>query len=184
MHTEQIEFCQQILIKYPYHFQNVKVLDVGSQDINGNNRYLFTNCNYLGLDIGPGKNVDIVAPVHEYYNNQWLRYKGPNNEYITQYNTIISTEMLEHDKYWLQSIQAMYKLLAPGGLLLITAAGKNRAEHGTARTTPEASPHTTDYYKNITIPMLQKALKPYWQQVVICTEFNQGKDIGLVLIKE
>lgn len=181
MHTEQIEFCKQILIKYPYHFQNVKVLDVGSQDINGNNRYLFTNCNYLGLDIGPGKNVDIVSPIHIYY--EYLQEPNSLKKY-SEFNTIISTEMLEHDKHWLKSIKAMYNLLAQGGLLLITAAGKNRAEHGTTRTTPEASPHTTDYYKNITIPMLQQALKPHWQQVVLCTEFNQGKDIGLVLIKE
>jgi hypothetical protein len=48
------------------YFIDKCVLDVGSLDINGNNRYLFDNCEYTGLDIGEGPNVDIVMPIHEY----------------------------------------------------------------------------------------------------------------------
>ena len=92
--------------------------------------------------------------------------------------------MLEHDKHYKESLQAMYNLLVPGGFLLLTAAGFNRAEHGTTRTTPEASPFTTDYYENITYQMLFsfiKTLPPVNEYKI--TEFNEGKDIALVLIK-
>ena len=180
MHPEQIEFCQHIANHYPQHFEHKIVLDVGSQDINGNNQYLFTNCEYWGLDIGEGENVDIICPVHLY--SETRQKHEPK-----QFDTIVSTEMLEHDCFYKESIRAMYNLLKPGGFLLVTAASINRAEHGTKRTTPHASPHTPDYYKNITIQMVKEALKPYLienpNMVFNIEVFNQAKDIGFYLIK-
>lgn len=40
MHKEQINYCLSIKNKYPELFKG-KILDCGSLDINGNNRYLF-----------------------------------------------------------------------------------------------------------------------------------------------
>lgn len=45
-HKAQITYCNQIKQLYPEYFIGKNVLDVGSMDINGNNRYLFTDCNY------------------------------------------------------------------------------------------------------------------------------------------
>lgn len=50
-HPEQVEFCTRIKNKFPDFFKNKNVLDVGSLDINGNNRYLFQNCSYTGVDV-------------------------------------------------------------------------------------------------------------------------------------
>ena len=50
-HQEQINFCLYVKEKYPTFFNNKKVLDVGSGDINGNNRYLFEDCDYFGCDV-------------------------------------------------------------------------------------------------------------------------------------
>lgn len=88
-HPQQKEFCLKVKSLFPECFDNVNVLDVGSLDINGNNQYLFTNANYLGLDIGPGPNVDIIKPVHIF------AYQLQYHEY---FDVIISTEMLEHDR--------------------------------------------------------------------------------------
>ncbi len=62
--------------------------------------------------------------------------------------------MLEHDEYFGESLNAMYHLTKPGGLLLITAAGKGREEHGTHNHHPKDSPLTRDYYCNIDVQML------------------------------
>ena len=51
-------FAKQIL---PDYFTNRVVLDVGSGDINGNNRFLFENCEYNGNDVIEAKNVTIVS---------------------------------------------------------------------------------------------------------------------------
>lgn len=136
-HLNQVLFCIKVKSLFPAFFHEKTVLDVGSMDINGNNRYLFDACVYTGLDIMKGNNVDVIKPVHEY-------------ETRKQFSTIISTEMLEHDINWAESLKAMTRLLKPGGFLLITCATTGRPEHGTKRTTPECSPATTDYYRNIT----------------------------------
>lgn len=135
-HKEQIEFCQSIKKQYPNYFFNKKVLDAGSLDINGNNRYLFKRCQYTGVDLGPGKNVDIVCPIHEY---------DPG----ILYDFIISAEMLEHDKYYHLSLMKMFDLVKPGGAILITCATGARVEHGTKNRFPESSPFTNDYYCNV-----------------------------------
>jgi hypothetical protein len=71
---------------------------------------------------------------------------------------VISTEMLEHDKYWAESLLSMYDHLRPEGLLIITAGGDLRHEHGTHNHTPQDSPGTLDYYKNISNEMFKSVL--------------------------
>lgn len=136
-HKEQIEYCKKIKSKLPEYFKDKRVLDCGSLDVNGNNRYLFQNCEYIGIDVGEGKNVDVVSKIHEYNSDP--------------FDVIISTEALEHDKYYKESLKNMFNLLKSGGLLLITCASTNRPEHGTKRTKPEDAPLLEwDYYKNLT----------------------------------
>ena len=84
-HGQQVEFCTKVKNLFPDFFVNKNVLDCGSQDINGNNRYLFENCQYLGIDLGKGPNVDVVCPMSEFKSEEG-------------YHTIISTEAFEHDK--------------------------------------------------------------------------------------
>lgn len=124
------------------------VYDIGSLDVNGTNRYLFTFPKYIGIDIVQGKNVDMVGRAMD------ILPKLPKAEII------ISTEMLEHDATWRESLLAMYKALQVGGLLVITAAGEGRQEHGTAAHSPQDSPGTNDYYQNITHDMFASILGP------------------------
>lgn len=120
------------------------MLDIGSLDINGSNKDLFKNCEYMGVDIGPGKNVDVVSEAHRL---------GIPSEHFT---TIISTECFEHDLYYEKSLMNAVRMLAPEGLLVFTCATLGREEHGTERTSPKMSPFTSalsewkNYYKNLT----------------------------------
>lgn len=141
MHKEVKRFCQSIKLQQPLHFVGVDVLDCGSLDINGNNRYLFEQSNYFGIDIVDGKNVDLVTRVHRFNT-------------VKKFDCVISTEMLEHDEYFGESLNAMFNLTKPGGLILITAAGQGREEHGTHNHHPKDSPLTRDYYRNIDVQML------------------------------
>lgn len=134
-HIEQVDFCMRILQRWPHLFQNKRVLDCGSLDINGNNRYLFTGCSYIGIDIVAGPNVDIVSRIHDING-------GP-------FDVVISTECLEHDEFASKSIQHMINLLAKGGILLITCATTGRPEHGTTNSEDWASPGTLNHYMNI-----------------------------------
>ena len=143
-HVEQRAFCAWVKNKFPQFFtKGTSVLDCGSLDINGNNRWLFDEPLYWGIDIGDGPNVDQVVAIHELY-DEWAGAAGD------PFDVVISTEMLEHDVHYQASLRAMVSCLRSGGLLVFTCATTGRAEHGTARTTPSDSPVTQNYYRNLT----------------------------------
>jgi SAM-dependent methyltransferase len=135
-HQEQKDWCELVKHAHPEHFIGVKVLDIGSLDINGNNRYLFDNCDYTGIDIGEGKNVDVVCSGHLFKSDDL-------------FDVVISTECFEHDKHYAETLNNAYNLLKVGGLLLFSCAAPGRPEHGTTRTSKGDSPFTNDYYKNL-----------------------------------
>lgn len=146
-HPEQAAFCKKVRDKFPEEFINCRVLDIGSLDINGNNRYLFEDparefgYAYTGIDIGEGKNVDVVSKGHEF---------KPG----CQYDIVISTECFEHDIHWKETVKNCIDLTKSGGIFMFTCATTGRQEHGTSRTTPQDSPFTHiqfgDYYCNLT----------------------------------
>lgn len=143
-HLNQIKYCESVKSKYPQYFKNKKVLDIGSLDINGSNRYLFEDCDYLGIDVGEGRNVDLVCVGHE--------FEGPDNHF----DTIISTEVFEHDMHYEKTITNVMRMLKPGGMFLFTCASTGRAEHGTRKSDGSwAAPllmgkdEWADYYKNL-----------------------------------
>lgn len=146
MHQAAWDFVESVKAKRPGYFTDKRVLEVGSRYINGTVRTLFTGCEYLGLDLSPGPLVDRVCHVADLIG-------GP-------FDTIISCEALEHDKRWRESITSIWEMLKPGGILIITAGGTGRSEHGTARTSPTDSPATTDYYGNITEELFWSVMKP------------------------
>jgi hypothetical protein len=148
--------------KYPLSFINVNVFDVGSMDINGNNRGYFYLSNYVGIDIGKGKNVDKVGHAISVIPRDTLTGYG--------IDTMISTEALEHDKLWDRTLHVMYTYLKPGGLLLITCGGDGRPEHGTHNHSPTCSPSTNDWYRNISNEMFQKVLPPSYFKTYFLTQ--------------
>lgn len=151
MHKEQRRFCRSVKRKHGKFFRKTIVCDVGSLNINGSNEYLFGlwSTNYTGVDIVAGKNVDVVSKAHVYLSNK-----------KNIFDVVISTECLEHDSDFDNTIWSMYYAVKTGGLLLITAAGEGRAEHGTSGNAPDMSPGTNEYYKNVTISMMAAILKP------------------------
>jgi SAM-dependent methyltransferase len=155
-HKEQRQFCRYVRKKNRSFFCNTNVIDVGSLDINGNNRYLFRRCCYTGIDIVAGKNVDRVGLAKDV-----LKYMQDYEDYhrhMKMTDVVVSTEMLEHDSTWKESLLAMYEILRPGGLLLITCAGVGRREHGTHKHSPADSPGTNNYYCNVSNEMFANVL--------------------------
>lgn len=150
-HKAQRDYCDHLKKRFPEFFCNRLVLDVGSLDVNGNNRSLFTDCGYIGIDIAHGPNVDLACKAHE-YNPPEL------------FDTIISTDVLEHDVYWERSLQNIVRLLRPEGFLIFTCASPGRKRHGTLQSHPAASPLTVriegwcDYYRNLTEDDIREAI--------------------------
>jgi len=97
-------FVKKILSDF---FINKVVLDVGSGDINGNNRFLFENCEYHGNDVIEANNVTIVSKTKD------LPFED------NTFDTIISTECFEHDPEYKDSFVKIYNILKPDGLFFL-----------------------------------------------------------------
>jgi len=90
-----------------------KVLEVGSLDVNGSPRgmiELLAPASYIGVDMRPGPKVDQICNASEL-----VVTFG-----VESFEVVVSTEMLEHVEDWRGAISNMKRVLAPGGLLLLT----------------------------------------------------------------
>lgn len=145
-HKAQQIFLTKIKEKFLDRFKNCSVLDIGSLDINGNNRYLFSEYEYIGLDIGIGKNVDVVCPGHLFKSDR-------------KFDIVISTECFEHDRFYKETILNAIELTKSNGMFLFTCASTGRPEHGTTKNDGWASPYTTEYYKNLDENDIKEFLK-------------------------
>ena len=180
MHIEAKEFTLFIKKILNDFFIGKVVLDVGSGDINGNNRFLFENCEYNGNDVIKADNVTIVSKTKD------LPFQ--NNSF----DTIISTECFEHDPEYKESLIKIYNMLKPDGLFCFTCASIGRNEHGTRRTSPNDSYGTignledmSDYYKNLTEMDLNEVLSLNTMFSVWDTYYNNNsKDLYFVGIKK
>jgi SAM-dependent methyltransferase len=162
-HQAQYEFFKRVRKQFPDHFKGVLVLDVGSYDVNStkrncNTRDLFEDSKYIGIDQREGPGVDIVVKAHEYDPIVTIR-KTPAKGFTTvseklipfKFDTIISGSTFEHDKYYVESVQNIVKLLKPGGLFTFTCGSKDRQEHGTNRMPDQGEIYAEDgeYYRNL-----------------------------------
>ena len=180
MHTEARDFTLFVKKILNDFFIGKVVLDVGSGDINGNNRFLFENCEYNGNDVIEANNVTIVSKTKD------LPFQ--NNSL----DTIISTECFEHDPEYKESFIKIYNMLKPDGLFCFTCASTGRYEHGTRRTSPNDSYGTignledmSDYYKNLTEIDLNEVLPLNMMFSIWDTYYNShSKDLYFVGIKK
>lgn len=179
MHIQAKRYLDYIASVLPAYFKSIKVLDVGAGDINGNNRYLFKECEYVGNDVAPNHNVTHVCKTSE------LPFEDRT------FDTIISSECFEHDPEYELSWKKIYNMLKPGGLFVFTCASTGRPEHGTRRTTPRDSfgaiagvEDMQDYYKNLTHNDLNTVLSLNESFSVWDTYYeSEHKDLFFVGIK-
>jgi len=89
------------------------IVEVGSMDVNGSCRPWITQqlpASYLGTDMQPGPGVDVVCTGEEL-----VARIG-----VETADVLICTEVLEHVEHWHPFIVAIWSLIKPGGILLLT----------------------------------------------------------------
>lgn len=111
---------------------------------------MFTDCDYVGIDVAAGPGVDLVC--------QGQDYDAPD----ASFDTVICCEVMEHNPHWKETFLNMFRVCKPGGLVLMTCASTGRRKHGTTRSKPEASPLSVGigwtYYRNLTARDIRQAL--------------------------
>jgi SAM-dependent methyltransferase len=91
----------------------LKIADVGSRDVNGSYRGLFEKApwTYVGLDIEPGSNVDIVLQGPD----EWANIPD------AEYDVVISGSTMEHTKRPWVFMKNIARIAKPGGLICVIA---------------------------------------------------------------
>ncbi len=167
-HSTQQDFILYVKNKFPKHFENKKVLEDGSLDINGSMRSFFSNCEYLGIDVGEGDGVDLVV--------QGQDYDSPDDTY----DVCASGECFEHNPYWAETFANMVRLCKSGGLVFFTCATTGRPEHGTTRSDKESSPLTVnigwEYYKNLDEQDFRESFEESFDEIFSEYEFHSTVD--------
>ena len=151
MHHAQVEFRTTVTNAFPEKFAG-KVLDVGSEDINGNLVEVFAPLLYVGVDLAAGKNVTMIS-------------RGENVDCKTgSFDAVFSGECFEHNLNYLSTFFNMIRMTKPGGIIAFTCASRFRMEHGTTKSdggagAPSSVSTGNEYYKNLTQKHFKHAVR-------------------------
>lgn len=134
-HPAQMQFVEAVKQNYVNLFFRKRVLEIGSLNINGSIRQFFSDCDYTGVDLAPGKDVDLVG-------------KGEDLDFPDKsFDVVCSCECFEHNPEWARTFDNMSRMAR--SLVFFSCATTGRPEHGTTRTTPQDAPFCGDYYQNL-----------------------------------
>lgn len=145
MHKSVMDWVEAITIRDDL-LTRAKILEIGSYNVNGSVREIFCKNasgetipmdNYTGIDVVPGPGVDLVIPAD-----------GPNARKLpfvaAQFDLVLSTEALEHDaKFW-ETLAEIGRVMKLGARVLLTARGMRLAGNGFAY---HGDAHFKDIYR-------------------------------------
>ena len=135
MHPEARRFISdQVTLRYRC-VAGLRVLEIGSRDVNGSIRNLFPGTEYVGIDCVAGKAVDEVIDAKD--------YTAPE-----PFDVAITMEAMEHCPAPGVIIDCAARNLKPGGILMATLAAPDRVPHGIDGERP---PAPGQWYSNVEV---------------------------------
>lgn len=118
MHELSLVSMRRCMSRYPPEpiaGRKLRVLDVGSMDVNGSYRDLFDQdaTDYTGVDLADGKGVDLVLD---------SPYQLPFEDEF--FDVVLSGQMLEHNEFFWLTFQEMMRVLRSDGLSYLIAPSR------------------------------------------------------------
>lgn len=94
-----------------------KVLEVGSYNVNGGVRDIVTV--HTGIDLRKGDGVDLVCKAEDL----------PKHFAPGYFDSVVTTDTLEHVEKWQECLSAINKVVKPGGWWVCTMASPMKGRH-------------------------------------------------------
>lgn len=164
MHDAAHEYvARQVATHGPF----LRVVEIGSRDINGSIRSLFAETSvYVGLDLYPGPGVDWVGDARDYGDGQ-----------TAFVDCVVCCEVLEHSPTWPGLMRHAASWLAIGGILIVTCAAPGRRDHSAidgGRLQPG------EHYQNVPAIRVADVLTGAGLDVVEAIEVNRDTQVTAV----
>lgn len=115
MHLSSLEHVERLVTQYLFNKATIKIVDVGSFDVNGSYKPFFTRAGwqYIGVDLAKGPNVDITLA---------SPYRLPFTSHSV--DVLVSGQAFEHiEFFWLTWLE-MVRVLKPDGLIFLIAPSR------------------------------------------------------------
>lgn len=125
-----------------------RVADFGGRNVNGSIRDLIPNARWYGVDLIEGPGVDHARD---------LTLDWPMT--FSQFDIIVTTELLEHVEDWRGVIRTMAQALVGEEMIFITCASTGRRPHGASG---EWDPPPGEWYGNVAKDELERQLSKFF----------------------
>ena len=115
MHSSSLVHMGRLVETYLGQAETLEIVDIGSQDVNGTYRPIFSKpgWRYRGIDIASAPNVDIVMP-------DPYRLPLPSGSV----DVVISGQAFEHIEYFWITFLDMVRVLRSGGKIFLIAPSR------------------------------------------------------------
>lgn len=118
MHRKALSYVTGQVERLRLNQHELRALEIGSRNINGSVRMLFTNTHYCGIDLNAGRGVDIVSDA--------VCAPFPNETF----DIVVCCEVLEHSPVPDMIIASAHRLLREDGILILIRALTSRLARG------------------------------------------------------
>jgi SAM-dependent methyltransferase len=109
MHHSAMEYGRLFFSQYTKENSNLKIVDIGSQDVNGSLRSVTLKGNdFIGVDFVEGKGVDVI--INDPYNLPF------SNDSV---DVVVCSSCFEHSEFFWLLFNDIIRILKPGGLFYL-----------------------------------------------------------------
>lgn len=147
--------------------ESIRVIEIGSRNINGAVREHFPAADWIGLDLIEGPGVDVVCDARDYTTKDRAQL-------------VICCEVFEHCERWRELIRAAWRLLIPGGAFIVTCAGVGREPHSAS---DGGAPQTGEWYCNLTAAAIADSLEAHGFQIRVIETNQHWRDVYAIATK-
>jgi len=117
MDTANFLFLRDSKVKYPEHFRNCNVLDIGCKSSPNFREFFTDNCTFIGVDMASGEKVDIVC-------------RGQDTVFPEKhFDTMLCFSVFEHDPDWRNILIHNLPFLKDGALIFLCWGAEGNESH-------------------------------------------------------